>query len=1054
MTEDKRLIEWLGENNDIGQDIWRHKYQYNNETFDEWLDRVSGGDSDIREEIEAKRFLFGGRILANRGLYKDGIKVTYSNCYVLPPPEDNIESIYDTAKELARTFSYGGGVGIDISNLAPRGARVHNTAKETSGAVSFMDLYSATTGLIGQNGRRGALMISIDCNHPDLEEFIEIKSDLDKVTTANISIRMDDEFMSAVEKDQDIELRFVRPETDEEVVKRVNARNMFKKIAFQNWDMGEPGILFWDRIRSWNLLSEDKSFEYAGTNPCLTGDTIIAVADGRNGVPIKDLCNTTFPVYSARLPRNGGGNRKTAKGDNWVAEVKGAKAFKSGTKRVVTVKLSDGSEFRCTPDHRLALADGTYLEAEECKGKQLAKFFTFSNKNNAKSYRHINSITSNRQYRYIADYYNILEPNETIHHIDGDSTNDNPNNLASIAFKDHMAEMGDARKRDNPITRDINYKFNQGLRNITANGNRYGWSKEKIQSEKQKYINTHQHLYTEKVDENCYLNDIVYVVDIIDNNDIEDVYDITVEDNHNFYIINNTDDERYLNCSGVLVHNCAEEPLPAYGSCLLGSINLSEFVNRPYTDTSEFDYGKLERTTYRAVKALNDVLDEGLPLHPLKGQRETVRDWRQIGLGVFGIADMLIKMGIEYGSVESFKLFDKIGSMIAKSAIMESNKMAREFGAYPNYNDKVIQSKYMRNLFAKSELETINLHGLRNSQLLTIAPTGTLSTMLQVSGGIEPYFATSWQRTTKSLHGEDVTYIEHPKAITELMDVMGIDEDGELPSYVVTSSTISPTNRIRTQATWQKYIDASISSTINLPKDTSVEDVANIYMEAWKEGLKGVTIFRDGCRRVGILTTSPDDDKMDNISFGRGDIMNVTDDIVGYKRKIVNGCGDFQEQIFFDDFTGEPVENYIAMGDGGGCERNAEAISRLISLCWRGGIDVSEVVAQLKKVRTCPAYRTRTLLKGDTSKGTSCPSAIGFAIEELNDKINERVFADEGEEIENDTLDDENNTLNIKNSTLDNTLENKSYPCPECGEELTFEGGCNICKSCGWSKCD
>ena len=753
MTEDKQLVEWLGENNDIGQDIWRNKYQYNNETFDEWLNRVSGGDSDIKEEIETKRFLFGGRILANRGLYKDDIKVTYSNCYVLPPPEDNIESIYDTAKELARTFSYGGGVGIDISNLAPRGAKVHNTAKETSGAVSFMDLYSATTGLIGQNGRRGALMISIDCSHPDLEEFIDIKSDLDKVTTANISIRMDDEFMTAVERDQDIELRFVRPETDEEIVKRVNARNVFNKIAFQNWDMGEPGILFWDRIKNWNLLSEDKSFEYAGTNPC------------------------------------------------------------------------------------------------------------------------------------------------------------------------------------------------------------------------------------------------------------------------------------------------AEEPLPAYGSCLLGSINLSEFVNNPYTDKSEFDYGKLQRTTYRATRALNDVLDEGLPLHPLEGQKETVRDWRQIGLGVFGIADMLIKMGIEYGSVESLKLFDKIGSMIAKSAIMESNKMAREFGAYPNYNDKVTQSKYMRNLFSKSELETINLHGLRNSQLLTIAPTGSLSTMLQVSGGIEPYFATSWQRTTKSLHGEDVTYTEHPKAITELMNAIGIDEGNELPSYVVTSSTISPTNRIRTQATWQKYIDASISSTVNLPKDTSVEDVANIYMEAWKEGLKGITVFRDGCRRLGILTTSPDGEDTTPMEFERGDIVSVSDDLLGAKRRITNGCGDFQEQVFFDEFTGEAIENYIAMGDGGGCERNMEAISRLISLCWRGGIDISEVVKQLKKVRTCPAYRARTMMHGDTSKGTSCPSAIGYAIEELNDKIQERVFTDE-EEIENNTLDD----------TVD--ADSVEYPCPECGEALTFEGGCNICKSCGWSKCD
>lgn len=149
--------EWLGEDNQLGIDIWERKYRYNGESFDEWLDRVSGGNQDIRELIRTKKFLFGGRILSNRGIYKDGFRVTYSNCYVIEPPSDNIESIFDCAKKLARTFSYGGGCGIDIGNLAPRGAKVNNTAKETSGAVSFMDLYSLVTGLIGQNGRRKRL---------------------------------------------------------------------------------------------------------------------------------------------------------------------------------------------------------------------------------------------------------------------------------------------------------------------------------------------------------------------------------------------------------------------------------------------------------------------------------------------------------------------------------------------------------------------------------------------------------------------------------------------------------------------------------------------------------------------------------------------------------------------------------------------------------------------------------------------------------------------------------------------------------------------------------
>lgn len=146
--------DWLGKDNKLGIDIFNKKYRYENETFDEWLDRVSNKNEEVKSLILDKKFLFGGRILSNRGLDKKGVKTTLSNCYVITPPEDNIESIFDCAKKLARTYSYGGGCGIDISNLAPRGSKVRNTAKETSGSVSFMDLYSLVTGLIGQNGRR------------------------------------------------------------------------------------------------------------------------------------------------------------------------------------------------------------------------------------------------------------------------------------------------------------------------------------------------------------------------------------------------------------------------------------------------------------------------------------------------------------------------------------------------------------------------------------------------------------------------------------------------------------------------------------------------------------------------------------------------------------------------------------------------------------------------------------------------------------------------------------------------------------------------------------
>ena len=757
---DEKVVKWLGKDNEIGIDIWEKKYRHNNESFDEWLDRVSGGDESVRSEIEAKRFIFGGRILANRGLYKEGMKVTYSNCYVLPPPRDSIESIYDTASKLARTFSYGGGVGIDISNLAPKGARVNNTAKETSGAVSFMDLYGMTTSLIGQNGRRGALMISIACDHPDIEEFIDIKSDLDKVTTANLSVRVTDAFMEAVERNEDITLSYERPEVNQTITKTVNARRLFNKLAYNNWDMGEPGILFWDRINAWNLLSEDDNFEYAGTNPC------------------------------------------------------------------------------------------------------------------------------------------------------------------------------------------------------------------------------------------------------------------------------------------------AEEPLPAGGSCLLGSINLSEFVCDPYTDHPEFDMATYRTTIRRAVRALNDVLDEGLPLHPLQIHRDTVRDWRQIGLVVFGIADMLVKMGLDYGSEKARKFCVIIADALASTAISESIELASLYGTYPKYTEEVFNTPYIKHIFPEESRKKYAQVGLRNSQLLTIAPTGTLSTMLGVSGGIEPFFATEWERTTKSLHGEDVVYKEHPRTIEELLKAQDTDI---IPDYVVTSGDIKPIDRIKMQAVWQRYIDASISSTINLPNDTTPEKVEKIYMEAWKAGLKGITVFRDGCRRVGILSTGNNKENDDApTDIPRGIILDVSDDLISAKRTIRTGCGKLYMHLDFDEVTGEPMETFVECGSGGGCERNLTFISRLMSLALRGGIPIESIIDQAMSIKPCKAYCDRTKLVHDTSKGTSCPSALGNAMLDLYDKIQNRVF-DDSDSVEADYPHDSLPYEETPDMLVD-CCENGEV-CPECGAKIVYEGGCNICKSCGWSRC-
>lgn len=759
--------QWLGKDNTLGIDIWNKKYRYNNESFDEWLDRVSGGDSDLRQLILEKKFLFGGRILSNRGLDKLGEKVTLSNCYVVEPPEDNIESIFDCAKKLARTYSYGGGCGVDISKLAPKGARVTNTAKETSGSVSFMDLYSLVTGLIGQNGRRGALMISIACDHPDLEEFIEIKSDLDKVTKANISIRITDKFMLAVKMRKPFVLSFTREETGETIRKEIDAYSVFHKLCEMNWDYAEPGMLFWDRIENWNLLSADKEFSYAGTNPC------------------------------------------------------------------------------------------------------------------------------------------------------------------------------------------------------------------------------------------------------------------------------------------------AEEPLPAGGSCLLGSINLSEFV----TENKTFNFTDFKKTVDIAVRALNIVLDEGLPLHPLKEQRESVRDWRQIGLGIFGLADLLIKMGIKYGSPESIDLCDMIGHAMAYQAIMTSNSIAIEVGSYPKYKpDAVKQSPFFTEHIDELYRENISEIGLCNSQLLTIAPTGSLSSMLGVSGGIEPVYANYYTRKTESLHGHDEYYKVYTPIVKKYIDEYGLKDDSELPDFFVTAQTLNYKERIDMQSIWQRHIDASISSTVNVPNNFTVKDTEDLYLYAWEKGLKGVTIFRDGCKRTGILTTDnkKKETKENNsdsnvpITLQRGMIIKADDNCIGKKRTLQTGCGTLHCEAFFDPDTGDLLETYLSKGSKGGCLNSLTGLSRLISLSARAGVDIYSIVDQLKSSGTCPSYAVRTATKHDTSIGSSCPVAVGNALLNMYKELQGELFEDVDEKlIKNKETIKRGKRLEIK--PVD---ESQIVPCPECGSPLVFEGGCNSCKNCGFSKCD
>ena len=257
------------------------------------------------------------------------------------------------------------------------------------------------------------------------------------------------------------------------------------------------------------------------------------------------------------------------------------------------------------------------------------------------------------------------------------------------------------------------------------------------------------------------------------------------------------------------------------------------------------------------VTYLNEILDEGLELHPLQSQRETARDLRQIGGGIMGLADCFIKLGIRYGSEDSLRISNEIGSVMINSALQQSALLAKDFGTFPKYKaDKVLQSDFLKTVATQETFDLIEKYGLRNSQVLTAAPTGSIATMLGCSNGIEPLFNISYTRKTESLHDEAVYYKVFTPVVKEYMDFHNILDEKDLPDFFNTAMTLNYKERIDMQSTWQQYIDASISSTVNVPNEFTVDEVEELYIYAWEKGLKGVTIYRDGCERAGILTNS------------------------------------------------------------------------------------------------------------------------------------------------------------------------------------------------------
>lgn len=782
---EQRLKEWLGEDNQLGIDIWHKKYQHDDESFDEWLDRVSAGDEKLRQLIEDGKFLFGGRVLANRGVEGTG---NYFNCFSAGYVQDDYIDIMDKLKEVGLTFKVQGGQGISLSKLRPKGTPIGNEY-ESDGIMPFIEMFNCVTQGTSQGGaRKGALMISLDARHKEALEFITLKTDLNAVTKANLSLEIDDEFMKAVQRyyeNGDVVTIHEKREYSGHVIEYdIVPVTIYKKMMEVVWDYGEPGCIFTNRFRNFNFLENNNKYNVETSNPC------------------------------------------------------------------------------------------------------------------------------------------------------------------------------------------------------------------------------------------------------------------------------------------------GEQPLKAQACCNLGSLNLYKFVHNKFSQTAYFDSEDFIEAIRIASKALDDIIDENVKRLPdeMSAYKNNALDWRNIGLGVFGYADMLMALGMTYGSEDALEFTDALFKIMMREAIKANHERALVHGSYPMYNKTTdfTSSEIYRCHMRMEEKEYYP--EFRNCSLLSIAPTGSIGTMMGLSGGIEPEFSLSYTRRTDNLNDE---YKIEAKVVKDYRKITG--EHGELPKYFITSGELNWADRIKTQSIIQNHIDTAISSTVNLPYETTKEEIEKLYLRAWQAGLKGVTIFRDGCKRLGILTNAPakdEDGQLDdenikteladlNNQLRRGDILDVSDDLLSAKRTLVNGCGKMYLHLDFDEDTGEPLETWIECGSGGGCERNLAFISRLMSLTLRGGIPIEAIIDQAMSIKPCKAYCDRTKLKHDTSRGTSCPQSIGYAMEELYHKIQDRCFADDGgyecdELLSNLTTEETGVKLKEDN---DDIVYNDDAFCPECGAKLQYQGGCVICagdathEGCGWSRC-
>ena len=495
---------------------------------------------------------------------------------------------------------------------------------------------------------------------------------------------------------------------------------------------------------------------------------------------------------------------------------------------------------------------------------------------------------------------------------------------------------------------------------------------------------------------------------------------------------------------------CGEQPLLPYESCNLGSINLAKMLKREDGNYA-IDYDLLGETVDTAIHFLDNVID--VNKYPLPEIDEMTKSTRKVGLGVMGFADMLYRLGVPYNSEEGIEAATSIMRFINDRAHEASCKLAQIRGEFPLFGDSTLA----------------NDEPIRNATCTTIAPTGTISIICDASSGVEPLFALSFVRNV--MDNDELPQVDPyfeqvakergfytPELMRRIAKEGTLHNIEEVPEDVkrvfVTAHDVSPKYHIRMQSAFQRFTDNAVSKTVNFPNSATRDEVAEVYMLAYRLRCKGVTIYRDGSRSeqvlyVGDKKTQEDEKKTPVV---RAITPRPRPEVTkGITEKVVIGCGNLYVTVNYDDDG--ICEVFANLGRAGGCPSQSEATSRLISTALRSGMSVESIIEQLRGIRCHSTLRQKSTNKN--IKVLSCPDAIGRVLERV---VKIKAEEDARRMKDGEAKPKEYNPIEVEQLPVDFVHDDNDEPldatCPECGCHMEHEGGCVICRACGYSKCN